>query len=66
MCLIAKNQKNSLYTFDKSDPQNLNLSAFIENYTKEELKISSLFSVLYVTYLLHFFLITHIGYDENK
>jgi hypothetical protein len=39
MCLIAKNQKkfksarfrNSLYTFDKSDPKNLNLPEFIDN-----------------------------------
>ena len=45
MCLIAKNQKkfksarfkNSLYTFDKSNPKNLNLPEFIENLSDEQI-----------------------------
>ena len=45
MCLIAKNQKkfqsarfkNSLYTFDKSDPKNLNLPEFVENLSDEQI-----------------------------
>ncbi len=45
MCLIAKNQKkfksarfkNSLYTFDKSDPKNLNLPEYIENLNDEQI-----------------------------
>ena len=45
MCLIAKNQKkfqsarfkNSLYTFDKSDPKNLNLPEFIERLDDEQI-----------------------------
>jgi len=45
MCLIAKNQKkfqsarfkNSLYTFDKSDPKNLNLPEFVENLSDAQI-----------------------------
>ena len=45
MCLIAKNQKkfksarfkNSLYTFDKSDPKNLSLPSIIENLNDEQI-----------------------------
>jgi len=45
MCLIAKNQKKfqsarlkkSLYSFDKSDPTNLKLPSFIENFKDDNL-----------------------------
>jgi hypothetical protein len=45
MCLIAKNQKKfksarlkkSIYSFDKTDPKNLNLPEFIENINDEQL-----------------------------
>jgi len=45
MCLIAKNQKkfqsarfkNSLYTFDKTDPKNLNLPEFVENLSDDQI-----------------------------
>jgi len=45
MCLIAKNQKkfqsarfkNSLYSFDKSDPKNLSLPQIVENLSDEQI-----------------------------
>jgi len=45
MCLIAKNQKkftsarlkNSLYSFDKSDPKNLTLPTIIESLSDEQI-----------------------------